>query len=881
MKTKLGIRIIALIAIALNSYSSLNGQCNNIAINISSEPNPNIICQGDLVSLEATWTTGGSGCDVDMINWYNSANDQLLETTNTNEAFSFSATQSIIIYAVLKDTNDGTIGTSDEETIDVNNNPLIVITSNPVEPICEGTIVDLTASGDLTWSYEWNDGSAGKINSNELPLIGNSTYSVTVEDSNGCFGDASKTLNVIPSPEIMFADETPSTCVDNEINFDACSSTGDGLQFTWSPDDAALSDVSSCNPSWNPGSAFIQNYTLTIMANNGCTDMRMLEATAVNNPMPGIGVGNPKCVGTPISLVNNGTDGNCTWTVDNNGIIINPNSCDDANLIVNTPGNYMVTLTITAGDCTESESIPVEVFGKPSLNPSGGEECEGVSISLDCGVTGGEGPYIYSWLPNNDLTGATSCTPTYIGSNTQSFNVTVTDANGCMGTNPVEVVAEILPNPQASITTDHMTICEGGMVTLIASGGNSCVWSSGETNCQIQTNALSIGSHSFNVTVTNADGCQDMTSKDIEVEPDPSVSIEESQSVFCTDQSFTFTANATEGVGAYEYQWSVDGNVEVDWSGSASTISGSFSLEGDHSYSVRVRTANGEGCGVSSPSEKNISIIKEPTPEIKGPIEICNNQQSLYYIKPADANDSQIDWDIPGNPVTTRIEEFGPVVFVQWGSPALPSYTLGVTDQVGIGSTECLGMDELEVSVTNQNARLPADIIHYPFNDLLIVKDSLASCYQWGYIDTTNMEIGEFDDEIYQAFPVGSINTNYVYWVKTWDGNCDNDACATYSFEIRESESFFTPEEERVFLVFPNPNDGNFQVRTNYLQEEQYELIVADVWGRVVYQKTVFPNLGILDEAIFLNRAASGLYGLVLLGENGKITRHHKIVVAH
>lgn len=874
MKTKMCIRFIVLVAVALGSYINVSGQCSNIQINVSpSGP----YCEDVPVSMQATWNEGEAGCDVSTINWRNAANDALLATTSFDQPYSFSANPTITLYyAELIDSDGMNIGTSADENIIVNSNPVPSIMSNPPSPVCAETSVNLMVTSIFD-NYIWEDGTSNQTNS-EIPTAPSSTYSVTVEE-NGCLGTASFTINVNPLPEAIITDALPSTCIGNPINFSACNSTGSSLSYEWSPDDAALSNVNSCSPIWNPGSMFTQMYTVTVTDENGCKDEATLNATALSTPSPVIQVGSTRCVGTAIPLSNSGTSGNCTWSVNNGGVITQPSSCNNASLTVNSGGDYDVTLTVTVGTCSESVTETVSVNPTPTLNPTGGAACAGIPIELSCGVSGGMGPYSYTWSPANNLTNASSCTPSYIGDIPQSFNLTVTDANNCTATSIGIAQAQRLPTPTASINASSSTICEGGMVTLTANGGNSCEWSTGQETCTLTTGALT-SDNTYSVTVTNNEGCTDDASITINVEPDPSVSINESQSVFCTDQTFTFTAIGVGGVGTYEYQWQLDGNIVQNWS-SDPTISGSFNVEGDHVYSVRVRTPNGEGCDASSLVERNVSIITEPNPLIMGSIEICNNQQVLYYIDPADPNDSQIDWDVPGTPATVSIEEFGAYVFVQWGaSLASPTYTLNVTDQIGIGDTQCMGMGDLVVSASGQTARPQADILYYPFNDLLIVKDSAATCYQWGSIDPNSSEIKEYEGETFQAFPVAGYDPDLIYWVKTWDGDCNNDACATYSFEVREAEEFFPTEEEKIFKVFPNPNNGSFQIHTNYLIEAEYELIVADVLGRIVYKKTVFPSLGEIDEPIAIDNAANGVYIVALLGANGKITRHQKIVVS-
>ncbi|MBK8885785.1 MAG: hypothetical protein IPN46_04245 [Saprospiraceae bacterium] len=74
--------------------------------------------------------------------------------------------------------------------------------------------------------------------------------------------------------------------------------------------------------------------------------------------------------------------------------------------------------------------------------------------------------------------------------------------------------------PIAGITGDK-EICIGASTTLIASGGTTYVWSNGATEASITVSPTA--TTTYNVTVTDGNGCQASTSVTVTVHPLPTL----------------------------------------------------------------------------------------------------------------------------------------------------------------------------------------------------------------------------------------------------------------------------------------------------------------------------------------------------------------------
>src|SRR5205814_10060293 len=102
-------------------------------------------------------------------------------------------------------------------------------------------------------------------------------------------------------------------------------------------------------------------------------------------------------------------------------------------------GTYTVTITDANGCGTSSTStidaISVPITVTPSVTNT---TCTSALSAISLIVSGGTAPYTYLW--NNGAT-----TPNISGLSAGNYNLTITDANGCINTMPFTVGANIIP----------------------------------------------------------------------------------------------------------------------------------------------------------------------------------------------------------------------------------------------------------------------------------------------------------------------------------------------------------------------------------------------------------------------------------------------------
>ncbi len=135
-------------------------------------------------------------------------------------------------------------------------------------------------------------------------------------------------------------------------------------------------------------------------------------------------------------------------------------------------GNYTVTLVVSNSNGSDSVSGSFNItVVPPAVAVASGDTttCPGDSVQLNA-----SGGVSYSWFPTVDLSDPEIANPFYIVSGTRSFIVTVTDINGCIGTDTVEIVQEGTPNTWGG--QDQTITGTGDSVQLNGQGAVAYQW---------------------------------------------------------------------------------------------------------------------------------------------------------------------------------------------------------------------------------------------------------------------------------------------------------------------------------------------------------------------------------------------------------------------
>ncbi|RLD46071.1 MAG: hypothetical protein DRI86_04220 [Bacteroidetes bacterium] len=168
------------------------------------------------------------------------------------------------LYSLVATSTDGCVN-FDSIEVAVNPLPHVVLTDDTL--LCVGRTMPITASGgDL---YEWNTGET--TSSIYVSPTNNTTYFVTVTDSNACISDAQMDVIIAQLPQIVTSNDT-TIC-------DGTSTTiwaSGGVNYFWSTGNQGTSQT--VNPLTD------ETYTVAVQDSNTCIDSADVIVEILENP---------------------------------------------------------------------------------------------------------------------------------------------------------------------------------------------------------------------------------------------------------------------------------------------------------------------------------------------------------------------------------------------------------------------------------------------------------------------------------------------------------------------------------------------------------------------------------------------------------------------
>ncbi len=540
---------------------------------------------------------------------------------------------------VVTDSN----GCTDTDTVTVTVNPLPTPTATG-GTICVSGTAQLNANGGV--AYVWDNGATLNDNTIANPTaspVNTTTYTVTVTDANGCVNTAQADVNVNALPTVITSPDA-TICIGQTSQLTASG----GVTYLWSPA-ATLSDANIANPVATP--IVTTTYNVTVTDANGCINY---GATTVNvNPLPTVVTSPPAaiCIGQSTQLT---ATGGVTYAWNNAASLSDANIADP---IASPTATTTYTVTVTdANGCINTGSTTITVNPLPTPTATGGTICINGSTQLN--ATGGVS---YIWDNAGSLSNATIASPTASPTSTTTYTVTVTDANGCVNT--AQAVVNVNPLPTVSMSPDA-TICIGESSTLSAAGGVTYLWSPAATLSDANIAnpvATPIVTTTYNVTVTDANGCINYGATTVNVNPLPTV-VTSPPAAICIGQSTQLTAT-----GGVTYAWNnaaslSDANIADPIASPTATTT----------YTVTVTDAN----GCINTGSTTITVNPLPTPTATGGTICINGSTQLN----ATGGVSYI-WDNAGSLSNATIAS-------PTASPtSTTTYTVTVTDANGCVNT--------------------------------------------------------------------------------------------------------------------------------------------------------------------------------------------------
>ncbi len=591
-------------------------------VTITSQPANASICGGGSASfsITATGTTPAYQWQysADGSTWANVTNGTPAgasysnATTTTLGVSGISAAGSYRYRCVATNCGSST-ATSSSATLTVNAVPVqpVVTVTQPTCAVATGTIaVTSPPSGSgMTFSIDGNNYSN---TSGTFTGVAPGTYSVTARSSAGCTSPVrSVTVNAQPPTPVV---GNQATSVNSGSTF-TVTPTGvpAGTTYTWpvpvytggvTGGQAQSTGVTSISGTLTiAGGSGTATYTVTPRSGD-CVGTPFTVTVTVNSScVPATITSQPSSVAVcsgdnaSFSVTAQGTtpayqwqysaDGS-TWSNVTNGT---PSGASYSNATTPTLG---VSGTLTAGtyryrcQVTNCGTITIQsaaatltvnaLPSQPTISPAGTVDiCGGTSQTLT--ATSGE---TYLWS-----NGATTRSITVTTSG--QYSVRVTNSLGCLSVPSVPTTVNINPLPATPTVTPSgsVSVCDGESITLTSSASSSYLWSNGATTRSIQVTTAG----SYSVRVTDANGCQSLSSAATTVNVSPVPSPPTVGAI--TQPSCSVPTGSVVLSALPSGSWTIirnPGEHPITGSGTTTTITG---LPGG-SYNFRVTSA--EGC---------------------------------------------------------------------------------------------------------------------------------------------------------------------------------------------------------------------------------------------------------------------------------------------
>lgn len=462
--------------------------------------------------------------------------DPLSQTTQT--AISLCAG----IYSVTVTDANGCSPAS--QNVTVNEPAVLSVTVTPTDvscnALCDGVASATITGGTAPLTIIWDDPAAQTTAVATNLCAG--TYTIDVTDVNGCTASATTTINE-PTAITATTSSTLATCQQCDGTGTVTPSGGAG-GYTYQWDVAAASQVTQTATSLCSGA-----YSVIVTDVAGCADTFVVAVSDLNGEVLTMDSTAASCFGI--------CDGTATvsFTCGDPACTILWNTGSSANTISGLcAGTYSVTVTNNTG-CSTVETVQITEPAVLDANATPTDvlcngDCTGTGVSAP---TGGDGNYSYQW----DAAAGNQTTSTAFNLCPGSYDVTVTDGNGCTDTDNITVNE---PTALTATTASADASCNGvcdGTGTAFPSGGvapYTYIWDDPAAQTTQQATGLCAGQ--YNVTVTDANGCSFGPLQITINEPTAITVVTSNTSLDCNgDCDGTITATPSGGTSPYFYQW--------------------------------------------------------------------------------------------------------------------------------------------------------------------------------------------------------------------------------------------------------------------------------------------------------------------------------------
>ncbi len=399
-------------------------------------------------------------------------------------------------------------GNSIFETSVVTVYPAITINVTPVSETCtgdgNGSLTFSTVNGVAPFTYTLSGTSSANNSNGVFNNLASGNYTIDIVDANGCTAQLSTTL--APGPPccgmVLTTSHTDNSCFgecSGIASLDTTGTTGPAPIQWFDPSGTSIPGANTLSINGLCAGVYtveVADPLCTLTETVTISDPAELTITEFSTDL--------KCfqdASGEISITANGGTSPYEYSLDNGASFVSTSvfsnlSADLYNIVVKDDNNCSKNIQVTLG---EPSIMQENILVQDNICNIINAPCTG---EIDVIINGGTAPFSYSW--NNGLTPTSN--PTGVCSN--NYNLTVTDANGC-----VLNVSNILVTEPAAVTIDNVisdsplcySDCDG---SVIIENSNATKFSiDGGNSFQVSNEFLSLCSGDYSITISNDDGC--------------------------------------------------------------------------------------------------------------------------------------------------------------------------------------------------------------------------------------------------------------------------------------------------------------------------------------------------------------------------------------
>jgi gliding motility-associated-like protein len=265
----------------------------------------------------------------------------------------------------------------------------VIVSGNPDTVLCAGTTTVLSSQiSGANYQYSWSTGETTP----SISVNTSGTYTLNVDDGNGCKGlDAVKVI-VNPLPDMTKVSVAAAVCSGDAavIGYDF----GVAYTYSWNTSNLKNARISTTTAGAN---------IFTVISDKGCVNDTTINVTVNQKPLIEIGNNIDTCEGVILMLTDNlNTPGlSYSWTKKSAGATVISSVKD---VQINSSDTYKLTATDSNG-CRSTDSLNAVFKITPQIDLLGGKDsaviCNKETITLDAGTGIPETEYL--WLPSKEI----------------------------------------------------------------------------------------------------------------------------------------------------------------------------------------------------------------------------------------------------------------------------------------------------------------------------------------------------------------------------------------------------------------------------------------------------------------------------------------------